>query len=190
MVYPNGKTETLFKGKWDFNWQLGYDFAAPVDLPEGTRLIGISHFDNSADNLANPDPTAEVGWGEQTWEEMLNGFLEVAIDPNIPTPKVFGPVPAEAAQAMEGLTNSMNLISKSSSQVAATSSVYAPEVTFISGQFCLTIKPAMSFFIMGPLLGPVLGPLTGGSHDARWRNGTGVAFSRPSSRLFAPQAER
>jgi hypothetical protein len=41
----------------------------------------------------------DVHYGEQTWEEMLNGFLEVAIDPNIPTPKVFGPAPPEAAQA-------------------------------------------------------------------------------------------
>src|SRR5262245_55923030 len=36
LVFPNGKTETIFKAKWDFNWQIGYDLAAPIALPKGT----------------------------------------------------------------------------------------------------------------------------------------------------------
>ncbi len=39
----------------------------------------VAHFDNSADNLANPDPTKEVSWGEQTWEEMMFGWFEMAL---------------------------------------------------------------------------------------------------------------
>ena len=52
----DGKTETLFKAKWDFNWQIGYDLAKPIALPKGTRIIGLAHYDNSANNKFNPDP--------------------------------------------------------------------------------------------------------------------------------------
>jgi len=30
--------------------------------------------DNSTNNRHNPDPTAEVRWGDQTWEEMMLGY--------------------------------------------------------------------------------------------------------------------
>ena len=56
LVFPTGKTETVFKAKWDFNWQIGYDLAKPIALPKGTRIIGIAHYDNSANNKFNPDP--------------------------------------------------------------------------------------------------------------------------------------
>jgi hypothetical protein len=74
-IYPTGETQTLFKGVFDFNWQLGYDFAKPIPLPKGTRLIAISHFDNSANNKFNPDPSKEVRWGLQNWDEMSNAFV-------------------------------------------------------------------------------------------------------------------
>jgi len=74
-VYPTGEGETLFSGKFDFEWQLGYTFAKPVPLPKGTKLIGISHFDNSATNKFNPDPTTTVVWGPQNWDEMSNCFV-------------------------------------------------------------------------------------------------------------------
>jgi hypothetical protein len=67
------------KGKWDFNWQLGYELAKPMFLPKGTRLIGISHFDNSAVNSYNPDPTKEVRWGPQNWDEMSAAFIGILI---------------------------------------------------------------------------------------------------------------
>src|SRR5207244_10809093 len=65
LVYPTGKTETVFKAKWDFNWQMGYDLEEPKSLPKGTRLIGVAHFDNSAANKFNPDPNTTVYWGDQ-----------------------------------------------------------------------------------------------------------------------------
>ena len=72
LVYPTGETETVLKIKWDFNWQIGYELAKPIDMPKGTRMVGISHFDNSANNRFNPDPTkrdrvgpAELGRDEQ-----------------------------------------------------------------------------------------------------------------------------
>jgi hypothetical protein len=80
VVYPTGEAETLLKAKWDFNWQLGYNFAKPVVLPKGSRVIAISHFDNSPNNPFNPDPTKEIRWGLQNWEEMSNCFMGLIID--------------------------------------------------------------------------------------------------------------
>jgi hypothetical protein len=90
-VFPDGKSETLFKAKWDFNWQIGYDLAQPIALPKGTRIIGIAHYDNSANNKYNPDPAKPVYWGDQNWEEMQNCFLGILIDPKIDPTAVFKP---------------------------------------------------------------------------------------------------
>ena len=89
VVYPTGEAETLLKAKWDFNWQLGYNFAKPVVLPKGSRVIAISHFDNSPNNPFNPDPTKEVRWGLQNWEEMSNCFMGLIIDAKTDPKKVF-----------------------------------------------------------------------------------------------------
>jgi peroxiredoxin len=76
---PGQKEEQILNmPKYDFNWQRGYEFAQPVKIPAGTRLITRYQFDNSKDNPANPDPTITVRWGEQSWEEMQYtalGFL-------------------------------------------------------------------------------------------------------------------
>jgi hypothetical protein len=48
-------------------------------MPAGTRIHCTAHFDNSEDNLANPDPTARVRWGDQTWEEMMIGYFDMAL---------------------------------------------------------------------------------------------------------------
>jgi hypothetical protein len=88
-IYPTGETETLFKAKFDFNWQLGYDFAKPIPLPKGTRLIGISHFDNSPNNPYNPDPAKEVRWGPQNWDEMSNCFVGLTFGVNSDAEKLF-----------------------------------------------------------------------------------------------------
>jgi mono/diheme cytochrome c family protein len=112
-IYPTGETQTLFKGVFDFNWQLGYDFAKPIPLPKGTRLIAISHFDNSANNKFNPDPTKEIRWGLQNWDEMSNAFVGLIFDAKDDATKLFhrsGPslLPATGAgptlAALEALT--------------------------------------------------------------------------------------
>lgn len=73
--YPDGTSEVLLSvPNYDFNWQHRYRFAQPVSLPAGTTLECVAHFDNSADNPANPDPTKAVRWGDQTWEEMMIGW--------------------------------------------------------------------------------------------------------------------
>jgi hypothetical protein len=87
LIYPSGKMETVFKSPWDFNWQLGYDLAAPIDIPKGTRIVGIAHYDNSANNKYNPDPAKLVVWGNQNWEEMQNCFMSFLVDPSIKEPR-------------------------------------------------------------------------------------------------------
>ena len=91
LIYPTGETQTVFKGKFDFNWQMGYDFVEPILLPKGTRLIGISHFDNSPNNPFNPDPTKEIRWGLQNWDEMSNAFIGLIFDSKINPKKAFFP---------------------------------------------------------------------------------------------------
>jgi len=87
LTFPDGKTETIFKSKWDFNWQLGYDLEKPLDIPKGTRIVGIAHYDNSANNKFNPDPTKLIVWGNQNWDEMQNCFMGFLVDPKLPNPK-------------------------------------------------------------------------------------------------------
>jgi hypothetical protein len=80
-VYPTGEKQVLLNvPKYDFNWQLAYETATPVVLPKGTRIECVAHFDNSVNNKYNPDPTKEVRWGDQSWEEMMIGWFGVAID--------------------------------------------------------------------------------------------------------------
>jgi hypothetical protein len=78
-IYPTGEMQTLLYAKWDFNWQQGYELKEPLPLPKGTRLISIVHFDNSENNAYAPDPTKEVLWGDQTWDEMSNLFVGLTV---------------------------------------------------------------------------------------------------------------
>jgi hypothetical protein len=64
--------------RFDFNWQTCYELAETKTLPPGTRVHCVAHWDNSKNNLANPNPAAEVSWGNQTFEEMMIGFFDVA----------------------------------------------------------------------------------------------------------------
>ena len=91
LIYPTGETQTVFKGKFDFNWQLGYQFDKPIVMPKGTRMIGISHFDNSANNPFNPDPSKEIRWGLQNWDEMSNCFIGLVFDSGIDPKKLTRP---------------------------------------------------------------------------------------------------
>jgi len=79
-TYPDGTTETLLNvPRYDFNWQLSYYLKEPKMLPKGTILECVARYDNSAKNPFNPDPSKEVYWGDQTWEEMLAGFVDLAM---------------------------------------------------------------------------------------------------------------
>jgi hypothetical protein len=87
---PNGHVETLLKvSNYDFQWQLNYRLAEPRFIKGGTHLTWVGHYDNSANNPANPDPTAEVRYGEQSWEEMMIGFFDVVVDSHLDKPHFF-----------------------------------------------------------------------------------------------------
>jgi mono/diheme cytochrome c family protein len=76
LVYPGGRTETVLNlPRYDFNWQIEYFLRDPIDVPAGTRLKVTAWYDNSDKNPANPDPTATVGFGDQTWNEMMIGYF-------------------------------------------------------------------------------------------------------------------
>jgi hypothetical protein len=77
VAYPDGKSDTLLSvPHYDFNWQLTYRVDKPLHLPKGSTIQCTAHFDNSKSNKANPDSTKEVTWGDQTWEEMMIGFVD------------------------------------------------------------------------------------------------------------------
>ncbi len=78
--FPDGKTQTLLDvPRYDFAWQTTYRLKEGMMLPKGTAIHCVAHFDNSEENPNNPDPTSKVRWGDQTWEEMMIGFYEVAV---------------------------------------------------------------------------------------------------------------
>jgi hypothetical protein len=81
LVYPDGKEQVLLSvPKWDFGWQLTYVFKEEVFAPKGSKLVCVAHYDNSLNNKFNPDPTATVRWGDQTWEEMMIGYVDYTLD--------------------------------------------------------------------------------------------------------------
>jgi hypothetical protein len=67
---------------FDFNWQTPYRLATPQKVPKGSFLKCLAHFDNSDKNPYNPDPAATVRWGDQTWDEMMIGYVDYVIDPD------------------------------------------------------------------------------------------------------------
>ena len=77
IVRSTTERETLLDiPRYDFNWQLRYDFKEPRILRAGEQLRIVATFDNSEANRANPDPTRTVKWGEQTTDEMMIGYVE------------------------------------------------------------------------------------------------------------------
>jgi peroxiredoxin len=80
LVLPTGEREVLLDvPAYDFNWQTRYVLAEPRQLPVGSAIYCRAVFDNSQNNLANPDSSKSVRWGEQSWEEMMLGFFDVML---------------------------------------------------------------------------------------------------------------
>ena len=79
-LYSNGIHEMLLNvPEYDFNWQTQYNLAKAKILPAGTRMRCVAHYDNSINNLANPNPKRVVKWGDQTWDEMMIGYFDLVI---------------------------------------------------------------------------------------------------------------
>jgi hypothetical protein len=77
LIGRDGAAETLLEiPRYDFNWQLTYVPQRPIRAPAGSMLRATGWFDNSPQNPANPDPTQDVRFGEQTWEEMMIGYFD------------------------------------------------------------------------------------------------------------------
>ncbi|WP_397568873.1 redoxin domain-containing protein [Schlesneria sp. T3-172] len=80
LTHNDGTKEVLLDvPHYDFNWQTAYKLIEPRLIPRGSKIQSFAAFDNSARNLANPDPSKTVKWGEQSWDEMLLGYFDVAV---------------------------------------------------------------------------------------------------------------
>ena len=81
VTHPDGREETILSvPRFDFNWQLVYEWAKPIRIAAGSTIKAIAHYDNSANNRSNPSPDSEVYWAEQSWDEMFNGYVDLSID--------------------------------------------------------------------------------------------------------------
>ncbi|PQO38653.1 hypothetical protein C5Y97_09855 [Blastopirellula marina] len=90
-VSADGTEETLIDiPQYDFNWQTAYMLAEPRKMPKGSYIHAVAHFNNSKENLFNPDPTRTVRWGDQTSDEMMIGYFDIAVpkEGNAPDPGI------------------------------------------------------------------------------------------------------
>jgi hypothetical protein len=82
-TYPDGKQETLLSvPKYDFNWQTRYMLKEPKKMTAGTKILVEAWYDNSSKNPFNPDPTKTVHWGDQTFDEMMIGYMDFVAEGN------------------------------------------------------------------------------------------------------------
>jgi len=79
IVHDDGTIEPLLRVNYHFHWQLTYKLAQPRELKAGTKLRAVAWYDNSRNNPHNPDPDKTVVWGDQTSDEMMVGFFDVAV---------------------------------------------------------------------------------------------------------------
>jgi hypothetical protein len=87
-VFPDGTSKILLSvPRYDFSWQTYYVLKDPIAVPKGTRIECVAHFDNSTNNKYNPDPAKTVKWGDQTWEEMMIGWMSFVYDSPPPATK-------------------------------------------------------------------------------------------------------
>jgi hypothetical protein len=77
LVGPGGKREILLSVPgYNFNWQLVYRLKEPTYVEKGSQLIVTTHYDNSPNNPANPDPAQAIRWGDKSEEEMMTSWIE------------------------------------------------------------------------------------------------------------------
>jgi hypothetical protein len=93
LVFPDGETRTILNvPHYNWHWQLWYNLAKPIVLPAGTRIECTAHYDNSANNPENPDPTKTITWGQQSFDEMMVCFFNVAFPADTPAKELL-PLP-------------------------------------------------------------------------------------------------
>lgn len=96
LVHEDQTRETLLRVHYDFYWQLSYRLAEPRMLPAGTKLEAVAWYDNSRSNPHNPDPDSYVQWGEQTYNEMMVGFFDVAVPAEVDKQRFFVRKPSKS----------------------------------------------------------------------------------------------
>jgi hypothetical protein len=89
ILHPDSASETLLRVNYDFYWQLSYRLANPLPLKVGTVLQAVAWYDNSKNNPHNPDPNVAVRWGDQTYDEMMVGFFDVAVPASMDKTRYF-----------------------------------------------------------------------------------------------------
>jgi mono/diheme cytochrome c family protein len=89
IVHKDRSIETLLRVNYHFHWQMSYRLAEPLPLKAGTELQAVAWYDNSKGNMHNPDPDVAVRWGEQTSDEMMVGFFDVAVSPGFDKDRFF-----------------------------------------------------------------------------------------------------
>jgi hypothetical protein len=89
IIHKDKSIEPLLRVNYHFHWQMNYRLAEPLALKAGTELQAVAWFDNSRQNMHNPDPDAAVRWGEQTSDEMMVGFFDVAVAPDFDKQRFF-----------------------------------------------------------------------------------------------------
>jgi hypothetical protein len=81
LTYPDGREEVLLRvPNYDFNWQLIYELAEPINVPAGSTIKAIARYDNSTKNRFNPAPHKQVFWSEQSWDDMFLTSVRYTID--------------------------------------------------------------------------------------------------------------
>ena len=77
--FPDRTEKTLIHiPRWDLNWQAVFRLAQPESLPRGTTIVMRYRYDNSDDNVANPNhPPQRVTAGNRAVDEMAHLWLQV-----------------------------------------------------------------------------------------------------------------
>ncbi|MGC2399550.1 MAG: cytochrome c [Acidobacteriaceae bacterium] len=102
LVFPDGTTRDILNvPHYNWHWQLWYNLAKPIVLPAGTRVECTAHYDNSAGNPENPDPTKTVTWGQQSFDEMMVCFFNVAFPAGTPSKELLPVKSAETASTAQ-----------------------------------------------------------------------------------------
>jgi cytochrome c551/c552 len=106
LVYPDGSLELiLWVPKYDFEWQRMYIFQEPKRVPAGTKLLWTPTWNNSAENIHNPDPTIDVPYGAPTEMEMGNGWLDWTLAQPIEHVVGRDPIPQEVLDEVTQMLN-------------------------------------------------------------------------------------
>lgn len=106
LLHPDGTLELLlWVPRYDFEWQRMYVFQEPKVAPAGSKLVWTPTWDNSADNIYNPDSTIDVPYGQPTEMEMGNGWMDWTLAEPIEHVVGRDPIPEDI---LEQQTTSLN----------------------------------------------------------------------------------